>query len=132
MDKKFEGPKSISGFFKCVLMVAVICLLDSCTQTYTQSVNITEGGYKAELDGVLIGMSPTVVAVGEDVAIELSHKQGKKVEVEIKSTSLSYQKIVKTPSSVKIKVEAEGVHDISFAQTNFGSNVTCDAIIVCE
>lgn len=110
----------------------VACVFMGCTKEYTQTVNLTGDGYVAQLDGVLISMSPTTVTKGKEVTIDISHGLDKKVEVEIKSTSLSYHKTVKTPATVKIKMEAEGVHDISFIQKRFGISMTCDAIIVCK
>lgn len=132
MDKKNEGIVSRHSIFKNVLMFAVICLLSSCRTEIGQVVEFTENGYKANLNGVLISMSPTTVSVGEEVVIELSHKKNKKVEVEIESTSLSYKESFKTPASVIIKIETEGIHDISFTQKSFGTSMTSDAIIVCR
>ena len=31
-----------------------------------------------------------------------------------------------------IKIETEGIHDISFTQKSFGTSMTSDAIIVCR
>lgn len=117
------------------LLVAIAVaawLFAGCTTEIDQCVEFTENGYKANLNGVLISMSPTTVSVGEEVVIELSHKKNRKVGVEIESTSLSYKESFKTPASVIIKIEAEGIHDLSFTQKSFGTIMTSDAIIVCR
>ena len=113
-------------------MIAATCMFTGCTTEIGQCVEFTENGYKANLNGVLISMSPTTVSVGEEVVIELSHKKNRKVGVEIESTSLSYKESFKTPASVIIKIEAEGIHDLSFTQKSFGTIMTSDAIIVCR
>lgn len=115
-----------------VAIVAAACVCAGCTTEIDQCVEFTENGYNANLNGVLICMSPTTVSVGEEVTIELSHKKNRKVGVEIESTSLSYKESFKTPASVRIKIEAEGIHDISFTRKSFGTSMTSDAIIVCR
>ena len=113
-------------------MIAATCMFTGCTTEIGQCVEFMEDGYKAELNGVVINMSPISVSVGEEVVIELSHKKNKKEKIEIESSSLSYKETFKTPSSVSIKVEAEGVHDISFTHTKLGTTMSCEAIIVCK
>ena len=113
-------------------MIAATCMFTGCTTDIGQCVEFMEDGYKAELNGVVINMSPISVSVGEEVVIELLHKNNKKEKVEIESSSLSYKETFKTPSSVSIKVEAEGVHDISFTHTKLGTTMSCEAIIVCK
>lgn len=113
-------------------MIAATCMFTGCTTEIGQCVEFMEDGYKAELNGVVINMSPISVSVGEEVVIELSHKKNKKEKIEIESSSLSYKEIFKTPSSVSIKVETEGVHDISFTHTKLGTTMSCEAIIVCK
>ena len=98
-------------------MIAATCMFTGCTTEIGQCVEFMEDGYKAELNGVVINMSPISVSVGEEVVIELSHKKNKKEKIEIESSSLSYKETFKTPSSVSIKVETEGIHDISFTHT---------------
>lgn len=115
-----------------VAIATIVCLFVGCTREHTQSIVFGEDSYNTELDGVLIDMSPIVVSVGEEVLIELSHKNNKKVEVEIESTSLSYKETLKTPSSVRLKIETEGVHKISFARKSLGSSMTCETVIVCR
>lgn len=113
-------------------MIAATCMFTGCTTELEQYVEYGEDGYKAELNGVVINMSPISVSVGEEVVIELSHKKNKKEKIEIESSSLSYKETFKTPSSVSIKVETEGVHDISFTHTKLGTTMSCEAIIVCK
>lgn len=113
-------------------MIAAACVCAGCTTEIGQTVEFTEDGYKANLNGVLISMSPTTVSVDEEVVIELLHKKNKKVGVEIESTSLSYKESFKTPASVKIKIETEGIHDISFTHTKLGTSMSCETIIVCK
>ena len=113
-------------------MIAATCMFTGCTTEIGQCVEFMEDGYKAELNGVVINMSPISVSVGEEVVIELSHKKNKKEKIEIESSSLSYKETFKTPSSVNIKVETEGVHDISFTHTRLGTTMSCEAIIVCK
>lgn len=113
-------------------MIAATCMFTGCTTELEQYVEYGENSYKAELNGVVINMSPISVSVGEEVVIELSHKKNKKEKIEIESSSLSYKETFKTPSSVSIKVEAEGVHDISFTHTKLGTTMSCEAIIVCK
>lgn len=113
-------------------MIAATCMFTGCTTEIGQCVEFMEDGYKAELNGVVINMSPISVSVGEEVVIELSHKKNKKEKIEIESSSLSYKETFKTPSSVSIKVETEGVHDISFTHTKLGTTMSCEAIIVCR
>lgn len=113
-------------------MIAATCMFTGCTTELEQYVEYGENSYKAELNGVVINMSPMRVSVGEEVVIDLSHEKNKKEKVEIESSSLSYKEIFKTPSSVSIKVETEGVHDISFTHTKLGTTMSCEAIIVCK
>ncbi len=113
-------------------MIAATCMFTGCTTEIGQCVEFMEDGYKAELNGVVINMSPISVSVGEEVVIELSHKKNKKEKIEIESSSLSYKETFKTPSSVSIKVETEGIHDISFTHTKLGTTMSCEAIIVCR
>ena len=113
-------------------MIAATCMFTGCTTELEQYVEYGENSYKAELNGVVINMSPISVSVGEEVVIELSHKKNKKEKIEIESSSLSYKETFKTPSSVSIKVETEGVHDISFTHTKLGTTMSCEAIIVCQ
>lgn len=113
-------------------MIAATCMFTGCTTEIGQCVEFIEDAYKAELNGVVINMSPISVSVGEEVVIELLHKNNKKEKIEIESSSLSYKETFKTPSSVSIKVEAEGVHDISFTHTKLGTTMSCEAIIVCR
>lgn len=115
-----------------VAMIAATCMFTGCTTEIGQCVEFMEDGYKAELNGVVINISPISVSVGEEVVIELSHKKNKKEKIEIESSSLSYKETFKTPSSVSIKVETEGIHDISFTHTKLGTTMSCDAIIVCR
>ena len=113
-------------------IIAATCMFTGCTTEIGQCVEFMEDGYKAELNGVVINMSPISVSVGEEVVIELSHKKNKKEKIEIESSSLSYKETFKTPSSVSIKVETEGIHDISFTHTKLGTTMSCEAIIVCR
>ena len=113
-------------------MIAATCMFTGCTTEIGQCVEFMEDGYKAELNGVVINMSPKRVSVGEEVVIELSHKKNKKEKIEIESSSLSYKETFKTPSSVSIKLETEGIHDISFTHTKLGTTMSCEAIIVCR
>ncbi len=113
-------------------MIAATCMFTGCTTELEQYVEYGENSYKAELNGVVINMSPMRVSVGEEVVIDLSHEKNKKEKVEIESSSLSYKEIFKTPSSVSIKVETEGVHDISFTHTKLGTTMSSEAIIVCK
>ena len=113
-------------------MIAATCMFTGCTTELEQYVEYGENSYKAELNGVVINISPISVSVGEEVVIELSHKKNKKEKIEIESSSLSYKETFKTPSSVSIKVETEGVHDISFTHTKLGTTMSCEAIIVCK
>ena len=113
-------------------MIAATCMFTGCTTELEQYVEYGENSYKAELNGVIINMSPMRVSVGEEVVIDLSHEKNKKEKVEIESSSLSYKETFKTPSSVSIKVETEGVHDISFTHTKLGTTMSCEAIIVCQ
>lgn len=115
-----------------VAMIAATCMFTGCTTEIGQCVEFMEDGYKAELNGVVINISPISVSVGEEVVIELSHKKNKKEKIEIESSSLSYKETFKTPSSVSIKVETEGIHDISFTHTKLGTTMSCEAIIVCR
>lgn len=113
-------------------MIAATCMFTGCTTELEQYVEYGENSYKAELNGVVINMSPISVSVGEEVVIELSHKKNKKEKIEIESSSLSYKETFKTPSSVSIKVGKEGVHDISFTHTKLGTTMSCETIIVCQ
>ena len=115
-----------------VAMIAATCMFTGCTTEIGQCVEFMEDGYKAELNGVVINISPISVSVGEEVVIQLSHKKNKKEKIEIESSSLSYKETFKTPSSVSIKVETEGIHDISFTHTKLGTTMSCEAIIVCR
>ena len=114
------------------VMIAATCMFTGCTTELEQYVEYGENSYKAELNGVVINISPISVSVGEEVVIELSHKKNKKEKIEIESSSLSYKETFKTPSSVSIKVETEGIHDISFTHTKLGTTMSCEAIIVCR
>lgn len=113
-------------------MIAATCMFTGCTTELEQYVEYGENSYKAGLNGVVINMSPIRVSVGEEIVIELSHNNNKKEKIEIESSSLSYKETFKTPSSVSIKVETEGVHDISFTHTKLGTTMSCEAIIVCK
>lgn len=113
-------------------MIAATCMFTGCTTELEQYVEYGENSYKAELNGVVINMSPMRVSVGEEVVIDLSHEKNKKEKIEIESSSLSYKETFKTPSSVSIKVETEGIHDISFTHTKLGTTMSCEAIIVCR
>ena len=113
-------------------MIAATCMFTGCTTELEQYVEYGENSYKAELNGVVINMSPMRVSVGEEVVIDLSHEKNKNEKIEIESSSLSYKETFKTPSSVSIKVETEGIHDISFTHTKVGTTMSCEAIIVCR
>lgn len=113
-------------------MIATAYMFTGCTTEIGQYVEYGENSYKAGLNGVVINMSPIRVSVGEEIVIELSHNNNKKEKIEIESSSLSYKETFKTPSSVSIKVETEGVHDISFTHTKLGTTMSCEAIIVCQ
>lgn len=115
-----------------VAIIAATCMFMGCTTGIGQYVEYGENSYKAGLNGVVINMSPIRVSVGEEIVIELSHNNNKKENIEIESSSLSYKETFKTPSSVSIKVETEGVHDISFTHTKLGTTMSCEAIIVCK
>ena len=59
-------------------MIAATCMFTGCTTELEQYVEYGENSYKAELNGVVINMSPISVSVGEEVVIELSHKKTRK------------------------------------------------------
>ena len=79
------------------------------------------GSYEVVSNGMYVKITPTLVRVGEVVGIELSHEENKAIDVTIESESLAYKKKVKLPSSVSMKMEVEGVHDMSFSYKSLGT-----------
>ncbi len=108
-----------------MFLCATIFSFASCESVTDSEINIdfTTGSssYEVVSNGIYVKISPTLVKVGEEVWIELSHEEDKAVDVTIESESLAYKKKVKLPSFVNIKMEVEGVHDISFSYKGLGT-----------
>jgi len=113
--------KNLLRMFLC----ATVFSFAGCEYGTDSEINIdfTTGtsSYEVVSNGIYVKISPTLVTVGEEVWIELSHEDNKVVDVTIESESLAYKKKVKLPSSVNMKMEVEGVHDISFSYKSLGT-----------
>ena len=99
-------------------IAAIVSLFTGCTEIYDQEASIvisTTTSYSTTVNGVSVRISPSTVALGEEVSIDVAHEDSIAVDVIINSKSLSYQKNITTPYSTKMRRDIVGSHALSFS-----------------
>ena len=99
-------------------IAAIVSLFTGCTEIYDQEASIvisTTTSYSTTVNGVSVRISPSTVALGEEVSIDVAHEDSIAVDVIINSKSLAYQKNITTPYSTKMRMDIVGSHDLSFS-----------------
>uniref|UniRef100_UPI00405729F7 hypothetical protein n=1 Tax=Alistipes sp. TaxID=1872444 RepID=UPI00405729F7 len=99
-------------------LMAIALLFTSCEQERIEvdaSVYVVEipDGYMLITSEIVARITPTPLLVGEELSINVTHKEEKELSVKISSESLGFQERLTTPGEFTHRIATAGVHDLT-------------------